>query len=643
MNKSIKRTIATISMTAMLAAGFAMPVSAATQVEVTGNPVMIRADAGLKNTVVSRAHKGDRYAYVGQKKDATGRVWYNIRYSGNKTGWITSQFAKKTETAAEQPAAVKQVQITATPVNVRSGAGTSFKKLGKTSKGKTFTYLASKKDSSGRVWYQIQYTSQTKGWVMGSLSKLVGETATANPVKAYEGTYQYGRATLTVKASGKSDAKMTVTWGSSAWENSVWEMSGMFDPSVYRVDYGNGVRTDYVYDDNGSVSSRKVAYKNSTGRVQFKDTKTLVWRDENEPEHGEMTFTKISDTVTEPEQPAATAKLVQITGSVNVRSGAGTKYKKLGSTSKGKKYTYLASKKASNGRVWYQIQFTSKTKGWVSSGYAKLVNGTTNVKDTESSALMQGVYKKLTAADSTYTEWKSGFNATTFAQKLDGETIVITAKGEEGLNGTYTFKHDGDYITYTSGNKEDYSGYSVFMFIRDAVGDYYGMNSTLMNGYLAGLQNFGFENKYLNIDMEKGEYKIYSASKWDMKELDEMYVNDAALEYTSALTEDYVNKIINSGKVTVVTYGSKNHLKMFVYEYGNKNTDLTYKSIMTVMNKLKPTDYELFNKHYTELKEVKDADGFTVTFGLDKSLDEAETISGVDGYSCVTIVYDAVE
>ena len=87
MNKSFKRTIAAISMTAMLAAGFAMPVSAATQVEVTGNPVMIRADAGLKNTVVSKAHKGDKYVYVGQKKDSTGRVWYNIKYSGNKTGW----------------------------------------------------------------------------------------------------------------------------------------------------------------------------------------------------------------------------------------------------------------------------------------------------------------------------------------------------------------------------------------------------------------------------------------------------------------------------------------------------------------------------------------------------------------------------
>ena len=293
MNKSIKRTIAAVSMTAMLAAGFALPVSAATQVEVTGNPVLIRADAGLKNTVVSKAHKGDKYVYVGQKKDSTGRVWYNIQYSGNKTGWITSQFAKKTDdSAAEQPASTaQQVQITATPVNVRSGAGTNYKKLGKTSKGKTYTCLASKKDSSGRVWYQIQYTSKTKGWVSSQFAKPV-ETAATNPVKAYEGTYQCDRATVTVKASGKSDAKITVQWASSAWENSVWEMSGMFDPSVYRVDYGNGVRTDYVYKDNGDVSSKKVIYKNSTGRIQFKDKKTLVWRDENEQDNGEITFTK---------------------------------------------------------------------------------------------------------------------------------------------------------------------------------------------------------------------------------------------------------------------------------------------------------------------------------------------------------------
>lgn len=62
-------------------------------------------------------------------------------------------------------------------------------------------------------------------------------------------------------------------------------------------------------------------------------------------------------------------------------------------------------------------------------------------------------------------------------------------------------------------------------------------------------------------------------------------MNESALEYKSALTEEGVNKVINSGKITVVTYGNKNHLKMFIYEYGDKNTNLTYKSIMAVMNR----------------------------------------------------------
>ena len=264
-------------------------------------------------------------------------------------------------------------------------------------------------------------------------------------------------------------------------------------------------------------------------------------------------------------------------------------------------------------------------------------------KKDASESLMQGIYEKLTATGSSYSEWKADANGTAFTEKLDGETIVITAKGEEGLNGTYTFRHDGDYITYTSANKDDYSGYSVFMFIRDAVADYYGMSKSLMNGYYVGLHNFGLENKYMILDMEKGVFKIYAAGKWDMKELDEMYVNDVALEYTDALTENDENDIISSGRITVFTFGNKDHLRVFAFEYGNKNTDLTYKSIMNVMNKLQPTDISLFNKYFTELKEVKDADGFTVTFGLDKSLDDAQRISGVDGYSCVTIVYDAVE
>lgn len=261
-------------------------------------------------------------------------------------------------------------------------------------------------------------------------------------------------------------------------------------------------------------------------------------------------------------------------------------------------------------------------------------------KKDGSDDLMQGVYDKLIAADSGYSEWKANFNATTFEEKLDGEKIAITAKGEEGLDGEYVFTHDGDYITYTAAGEEDYSGYSVFMYIRNAVGDYYGMNSTLMNGYLAGLDNFGFENKYLIVDMEKGEYKVYSAGKWDMKELDEMYVNDKALEYTDALTENDTNSYINSGKITVAAFGNKSNLELIVYEYGDKNTELTYKSIMTTVAKLQPNGYKTFAKDYTELKEAK-GKGYEVSLNLDNSVAQAHELKELEGYSYVTVTFTA--
>ena len=81
---------------------------------------------------------------------------------------------------------MKKVRITGSTVVVRSSASKTAKKLGSVKKGKTFTYLATKKDAKGNKWYQIQYTSKTKGWVLGSLSEVMkAETkATTSAKKA---------------------------------------------------------------------------------------------------------------------------------------------------------------------------------------------------------------------------------------------------------------------------------------------------------------------------------------------------------------------------------------------------------------------------------------------------------------------------
>ena len=58
-------------------------------------------------------------------------------------------------------------------MNVRESATTSSKKIGSTSEGKKYTYLAAKKDEKGRTWYQIQFKADKKGWVLGTFCKLV--------------------------------------------------------------------------------------------------------------------------------------------------------------------------------------------------------------------------------------------------------------------------------------------------------------------------------------------------------------------------------------------------------------------------------------------------------------------------------------
>ena len=186
------------------------------KVVIKASPANIRSGAGKKYSVIARTSKGKEFAYLGSKKDKYGNVWYKIQYTSSKTGWIISSLGNLTDTAtttttttttsatttttqaSEQPssttavssttssktttttaaAKTKNVIISGNPVNVRSGAGKNYSKIGSTSKGKKFTLLDTKKDSSGTKWYKIQYTSSKVGWIMGTLAYIEGEKNT---------------------------------------------------------------------------------------------------------------------------------------------------------------------------------------------------------------------------------------------------------------------------------------------------------------------------------------------------------------------------------------------------------------------------------------------------------------------------------
>lgn len=111
------------------------------------------------------------------------------------------------------------------------------------------------------------------------------------------GTYGCGRATIEVEAdsaNGENAAKMHVFWGSSAWEQSVWEMSGTFDPATLTIRYENAVYTEITYSDEGVVDKEDVKYTDGTGSLTFENvdgTWHLTWDDEHDHVADEMDFT----------------------------------------------------------------------------------------------------------------------------------------------------------------------------------------------------------------------------------------------------------------------------------------------------------------------------------------------------------------
>ena len=152
--------------------------------------------------------------------------------------------------------------------------------------GKTYTYLASKKDSSGRVWYQIQYTSQTKGWVTSQFAKLVS-TSTVDYSGEYVETIA-GRATVTVtkKASGYD---VWVRWPNSAAEVYNWNFTGTFNSNGV-MNYTKCVKTIITFDENDN-DSLKTSYTNGTGTLTVKNG-TVTWKDNKENAGKDVKFVK---------------------------------------------------------------------------------------------------------------------------------------------------------------------------------------------------------------------------------------------------------------------------------------------------------------------------------------------------------------
>ena len=215
---------------------------------------------------------------------------------------------------------------TAGNVNVRSGAGTSYRVLGTAAKNSELTYLdEAKTDASGVVWYRVRLNASTVGWVCSKYCALY----TCDTTVEVTGGQVHLRRTPSLNGTKLATMKKGDT-----------------------LTYLNETSTD-----NRGVTWYYVSTNGMTGWISSK-------------------YTKLSD------GSSTESKVAEITGDqVYLRASASLNGHVIATLYKGATPTYLnESKKDGRGVTWYYVN-ANGNKGWVSAKYAKLTSASSSTTE----------------------------------------------------------------------------------------------------------------------------------------------------------------------------------------------------------------------------------------------------------------------
>ena len=248
--------------------------SSAAYVQATGT-VNVRTGPGTGYTAIGRLKKGDVV-----EKTGTSGSWIKISYNG-QTAYVSSSYVK--ETAAPGTAtAVGYVQAAAN-VNVRSGPGTGYSKLGVLGKGEAVAKLGTsgswtKIDFKGKIAYvKSQYLQAVNSAPSGSTSAAGHVVATANvnvrsgPGTGYNKLGQLYKGTIVPKL-GTSGSWTIINYnGAKAYVSSQYLKASSYSGA------GGGSNSTEGYNDDAAAEliARINGYRKKQGVAVLTTTSAL--------------------------------------------------------------------------------------------------------------------------------------------------------------------------------------------------------------------------------------------------------------------------------------------------------------------------------------------------------------------------------
>ena len=127
---------------------------------VTADALNVRSGPSTSYSITTKLYKGDKVEIL-----ETSNGWHKIKASNGKIGWVSGDYIKVSSGSTSQPStSTTKATVTATSLNVRSGAGTSYSVITKLSKGTVVDVI----ESASNGWKKVKTSNGTTGWVSGS-------------------------------------------------------------------------------------------------------------------------------------------------------------------------------------------------------------------------------------------------------------------------------------------------------------------------------------------------------------------------------------------------------------------------------------------------------------------------------------------
>ena len=329
---------------------------------VTASSLRLRSEATVQSATLAYAPYSSQVSILAEAADG----WYKVSYDGLE-GYMSADWLDVELTGAEadqEAAGLRQGTVTADVLNVRSGPGTGYGKVGSLQKGATVSIT----DESHAGWYGI-LSGSVKGYVSAEYIDLAPAPETEDPQPDASPEEPSEPETETRQGTVTADV-LNVRSGAGTGYSKVGSLQK--GATVTITGETNGWYAITSGSVKGYVSAEYIDLAPVGGSSNAPVVDETPGSDETEPQRGMVN-----------------------TSALNVRSGPGTGYSKVALLSRGASVTITGETDG-----WYAITAGS-IEGYVSAEYITILDGS-NASDGSVGAAAAAMAKSLVGSPYVY-------------------------------------------------------------------------------------------------------------------------------------------------------------------------------------------------------------------------------------------------